>query len=145
MNQEFKYSILQYKHSELLGEAINIALLVYFPSSKKIEFITGNAQRIKNIYPEFNLPFFETVLKKITHKVQSLKEQLSLQNIAINDFDEFLHQNVLAEDATVLQFTRSNTVAQRNEFAEQLIDTYADLFLPDRKKNPKSKPKHQLT
>src|SRR5258708_23634075 len=118
MNKEFKYSILQYKHSELLGEAINIALLVYPPSEKKIEFVIGNIQRIKSIYPEFNIPFLEKILKKIDYKIQSFKNQLSSQNISVTDLDEFLHQNVLAEDATVLQFTRSNTVALKNEFTE---------------------------
>ena len=58
MNTQFEYSVLQYKHSPSLGEAINIGLLFSFPRENKIHFVIGNTNRLKCVYPNFDTSIF---------------------------------------------------------------------------------------
>jgi hypothetical protein len=129
MKKEFKYSILQYKHSQLLKEAVNVGLLLYFPTEQRIEFVLGNAARIKTLYPDFNLAFFHKVIKNIENRIDKLKSQP--QNV--NNLDEFIHQRILSVDATVLQFTKAESSVLPDLSTDGLIENFADLFLPDRK------------
>jgi hypothetical protein len=129
MKKYFKYSVLQYKHSQLLKEAVNVALLIYFPAEKQIEFVLGNVNRIKALYPEFSASFFQKFIKIIESRVEILQSK-SLDEIS--DFDDFIHRNILADDATVLQFTKTANATISNLSFENIVEDYANLFLPDR-------------
>ena len=51
-NETFTYSLLQYHHSQLLGEVINIDLIVYFPDSSRLEFVyPEKLLRLRYAYP----------------------------------------------------------------------------------------------
>ena len=44
------YSVLQYKHSEFTGEAVNIGVLLFWPETNSIYFdYSKNLSRIKNL------------------------------------------------------------------------------------------------
>jgi len=129
MKKEIKYSVLQYQHSQLLNEAVNVALLVYFPADKHIEFVLGNVNRIKALYPEFSPSFFQKFIKIIQSRVEFLQAKIPNE---ISSFDDFIHRNILATDATVLQFSKTSSAAIANLSIESIVENYANLFLPDR-------------
>lgn len=129
MKKGIKYSVLQYRHSQLLKEAVNVALLIYFPAEGRIEFVLGNVNRIKLLYPEFSASFFQKFIKIIQTRVELLRNDVSGE---IASFDDFIHRNILADDATVLQFTKSATSLISNLSFEKIVEDYANLFLPDR-------------
>ena len=129
MKAEIKYSILQYRHSQLLKEAVNVGLLVYSSAAGRFEFIIGNLDRLKGLYPEFNPSFFQKFIKIIQSRVGSTQLHLVTENL---NFDEFIHRNILANDATVLQFTKGVTASLTKISFEQAVEDYADIFLPDR-------------
>jgi len=129
MKKYFKYSVLQYKHSQLLKEAVNVALLIYFPAEKQIAFVLGNVSRIKALYPEFSASFFQKFIKIIESRVEALQAQSDYE---ISDFDDFIHRNILADDATVLQFTKTANATISNLSLANIVEDYANLFLPDR-------------
>jgi len=129
MKKEIKYSVLQYKHSQLLNEAVNVALLVYFPADERIEFVLGNVNRIKALYPEFSPSFFQKFIKIIQSRVELLQAKTANE---ISSFDDFIHRNILASDATVLQFSKTSSAAIANLSFENIVEDYANLFLPDR-------------
>ena len=62
MNKVLTYSILQYKHSLLLGEAINIGVLFYFPEENHLEFAYGTSTRARAIYEDFDTTLFNSLI-----------------------------------------------------------------------------------
>lgn len=139
MKKEIKYSVLQYKHSQFLKETVNVALLVYFPEDEKIEFVLGNINRIKALYPEFNPSFFQKFIKIIQSRVELVRHTLSVNTA---NFDDFIHRNILATDATILQFTKAATAAISNLSFESIVEDYANLFLPDRNADKDLRTRH---
>jgi hypothetical protein len=129
MKREIKYSVLQYKHSQLLNEAVNVALLVYFPAEERIAFVLGNVNRIKALYPEFSPSFFQKFIKIIQVRVELLQAKPGNE---VSNFDDFIHRNILANDATVLQFTKAAAAIIANRPFDSIVEDYANLFLPDR-------------
>jgi hypothetical protein len=126
----FQYSILQYKHSIVLGEAINIGIVFHFPTSHQLHFIYGNNQRVRAIYPDFDGGLFNFLLKNIDKRLKFLQESLFKETIASVEFSQILKTSLLPEDATVLQFTAPasglNSFGDNNKLAEE----FAKFLLP---------------
>ncbi len=129
MNKQFTYSVLQYKHNLILGEALNVGILFYFPLENKFEFIKGDGYRVKSVYPDFDNSVFNTYLKTITNKV---KHHIDLFNEHIDkgDFSRYIHQHILAEDASGLIFKEPVTIKTNYDFYQNIIEDYSKLLLP---------------
>lgn len=129
MNNQFTYSVLQYKHDLILGEALNVGILFYFPYLNKFEFVKGDGYRAKAIYPDFDNSIFNSYLKSITEKV---KKDVDAFNASINrnDFSKYIHQHILAEDAAGLIFKEPVTINIGNGNINQIVNQYSKLLLP---------------
>ena len=129
MNNYFTYSVLQYKHSLVLGEVLNVGILFYFPDESRFEFVKGDGYRAKAIYPDFDNSLFNGYIRNITDKV---KHHVDLFNLQSNktDLTKYIHQHILAEDAAGLVF--SNPVQVKNVIGaiEKVIKQYSGLLLP---------------
>jgi hypothetical protein len=136
MNNSFTYSVLQYRHSLVLGEAINVGILFEFPSSEKLEFVSGNAQRLKAIYPDFDPTVYNYLIKSIERKLKEEGETLFHHHNFKTDFKRYLHSAILPEDATVLQFQDPVSVlADKGETYEvrsigDTVEVFSNLLLP---------------
>ena len=62
MKNVFAYSILQYRHSLALGEALNVGIVFAFPEFKKYTFKYAHSHRLRLIYPGFTIRFYTTPL-----------------------------------------------------------------------------------
>lgn len=129
MNNQFTYSVLQYKHNLILGEALNVGILFYFQSENKFEFVKGDGYRAKAIYSNFDNSVFNTYLKTIINKV---KNHVDLFNDRIDksDFSKYIHQHILAEDAAGLIFKEPVIVKTNSNDINQLVEEYSKLLLP---------------
>lgn len=129
MNNFFTYSILQYKHSLILGESLNVGILFYFQNEERFEFVKGDGYRAKSIYPDFDNTIFNNYIKIIQDKVKKHID-LFTQSSDKNAFAKYIHQFILAEDAAGLIF--SDPVVVKNIFpnTQKAIDEYAKLLLP---------------
>lgn len=129
MNKQFTYSVLQYKHSLILGESLNVGILFYFPIENRFEFVKGDGTRAKSIYPDFDNSTFNAYIKSITLKV---KEHVDIFNELENkiDFSKYIHQNILAIDAAGLVFNESVTTSTEITDSKKIIDEYSRLLLP---------------
>lgn len=129
MNKQFTYSVLQYKHSLILGESLNVGILFYFPIENRFEFVKGDGTRAKSIYPDFDNSTFNAYIKVITLKV---KEHVDIFNELENkiDFSKYIHQNILAIDAAGLVFNESITTSTEIIDSKKIIDEYSRLLLP---------------
>lgn len=133
MNKHFSYSILQYKHSISLGEILNVGILFHFPESNlgngKLYFVYGNGHRAKSIYPNFNNSLFNVFLKTINNKIISANNLFQDESLK-NGLRDFIHKNILAEDASALQFSEPNIVTNVFNTNEIAIKTFSEKLLP---------------
>ncbi len=141
MNKYLTYSILQYKHSLVLGEILNVGILFYFHDTNKFEFAVGDATRLKAIYPHFDNSLFNGYIKTIENKLNS-NTKLFSGYPSINSFGDYLHKNILAIDAAGYVFAEPQQV--RNIFADNrtVVNEYAKLLLPGINVNKPHKIKH---
>lgn len=128
MIKTFTYTILQYKHSLLLNETINVGILFEFHEDGIVRFVEGNLARVKSIYNNFDTPTTNRVLKNIQARaVEISKENNSLFRI-FNAED--LHKNLLREDDSSIQFSKPKTATYPFDNVDKIIEQYCRLFLP---------------
>lgn len=83
------YSILQYKYSPILNEAVNIGVLFYFPDEeKKLYFIDSGTSRVKALYGDINKKYFNAILRLIKTNVNDKIINEAASNIS--DFEYFI-------------------------------------------------------
>ena len=136
MTTPFTYSVLQYKHSLVLGEAINVAILFQFQAEEKVEFVAGNAHRLKAIYPDFDQTVYNYLIKSIERKLRDESSSLFRSVNINNDFKKYISGAILPEDSTVLQFQEPVNVlggkadGNTEEQIEKIVDEFSKLLLP---------------
>ncbi|MBS1601933.1 MAG: DUF3037 domain-containing protein [Bacteroidetes bacterium] len=136
MTAPFAYSVLQYKHSLVLGEAINVAVLFQFPAAERVEFVAGTSYRLKAIYPDFDPVAYNYYIRSIETKLKNESDSLFRQFNFKTDLKKFINSSILAEDATVLQFQEPVNVLGRNsknsegDEIESVVEEFARLLLP---------------
>jgi hypothetical protein len=131
MNKQLIYSILQYKHSPVLGEAINVGVLYYFPNEeRKLYFYITDATRIKPIYKDFDSRYFNSILKLIKNNVAKYSGDLYAEKQLNDNLKDFIHFYLLKNDDTALQFSDLNSVINVYSKPEQAIEEYTKLLLP---------------
>lgn len=130
MSKTFTYSILQYKHSVVLGEAINVGILFQFPEEEKIEFVSGNSSRLKAIYPDFDQTVYNYLIRVIEQKLIDINGSLFSGAVSKTDFKNFINSSILPEDATVLQFKPPSTAINSEGDLTILVDQFSKLLLP---------------
>lgn len=134
MAKTFKYSILQYVHSELLGERINIGLIVFFPfDNNHTAFVfPEHLKRLKSVYPDLNEKkikyFLETINDKINNKDKL--ERLHSTNFNIDDdFFRFIDTEILKIDDSALQFSSLYESLLYTDNKQQIVnDLYLEFF-----------------
>lgn len=128
MGIPFTYSVLQYRHSLLLGEALNAAVLFHFPAADRFEFVSGDARRVKAIYPDFDQAVYDHLIKSIESKCKEGARPAD-ENTNLRRFIS----GVLPEDSTVLQFQEPTSVAGRENNrldVDKTVAEFSGLLLP---------------
>jgi len=128
LKKTFSYSILQYKHSLLLNEAINVGILFAFREDEFLHFESGNLSRIKLIYPNFDTSLVNKILKNIESK--SKIETRGLLNIFYTaKTEEDFQRALLREDDSALQFTQPKNLSYPFDDTQKIIEQFTDLLL----------------
>lgn len=138
MNSIF-YSILQYKHSIVAGEILNVGILFSFPKKNEIKFVSGNLKRIKVLYPDFdtNLPVkINTSIKNKIIKLDSEAGDLFTKKVIYTanteyTLSEYIKKYILLEDSTSLQFSEPFAAVDVFNNTQQTIDEYSRILLPE--------------
>ena len=107
MNQgTFSFVLLQYHHSQILGEVLNIGLFAYFPEHHQLKFLyPEKLVRLKCAYPDAQ----EKTLKSYLKHFETRAGELCSIPERFTHFDsnesllEFLHAEFLPSDSTALQ------------------------------------------
>lgn len=109
MSNNYIYSVLQYKHSEFTGEAVNVGVLLFWPETKSIYFnYSKNLSRIKNLYSNFSEKIILEYLKIIENKCQkhNKAELLFYGNDLYLEFDTYINENIYIKNSNSLQFSK---------------------------------------
>lgn len=136
MTIPFTYSVLQYKHSLALGEAINVAILFQFPTEENLQFVAGNSHRVKAIYPDFDPTVYNYFIKSIEAKLKEESSSLFRHSNIKQEFKKYINAAILPEDATVLQFQDPvnihgwKTTDPNGEGIEKIVEEFSKLLLP---------------
>ncbi len=128
MNSKIFYSILKYKHGLLLGEALNVGLLFYFPLVRRFHFELGNQKRISAIYPSADSSLIKEYLNKIERKIEKLQGQFN-EIVDSNSLDQFVSKNILFNDVSGISFDTSESFNSTFEKENRIIKELSGLFL----------------
>src|SRR5438034_1829686 len=131
MTKYLLYSVLQYKHSLVLGESLNIGIIFSFPDDNTIFFVTGNQQRVKNVYPNFDSSIYNSISKSISNKLASYSkknntlftDEKSVFVITTKEsLKEYITKFVWIDDSTSLQFSETFTAVNSFETPQKAVE-----------------------
>jgi len=133
MNKVFKYSLLQYVHSELLGERINVGLLVFFPFAENstVFIYPDNLKRLKSVYPDLQDKKVTTYLATIKSNLKPVSEyRLYPSDFNINtDFSRFIDNEILKIDDSAFQFSKLyESLLYTNDVSAIIESLYNEYF-----------------
>lgn len=131
----FQYALLQYHHSQLLGEVLNIGLVAYFPEHKRLEFIFPEKLiRLRYAYPEVPEKTIKSYFRYFQERIATLNKSPNIfydKNME-NGLQQFLEREFLAPDASSLQFGNyRNSVLYTpdiQKISDQLHNLYFSVF-----------------
>lgn len=108
-NNSYIYSVLQYKHSEYTGEAVNIGVLLFWPETNQFIFdYSKNLSRIKHLYLNFSDKIIIEYLRIIDSRCQKLNKSdfLFLEDDLAGEFSEFINDYIFGKSSNALQFSK---------------------------------------
>ena len=77
MENKYIYSLLKYKHSPLLGESLNLGLLVYFTNENRLHFLySKNLSRVKSVYSNIPEKIIRNYLREIGNRIELLNKKI---------------------------------------------------------------------
>lgn len=131
----FTYSLLKYRHSQVLGEVLNIGLLVYFPLNNQLRFIYPEKLiRLRFAYPNVPVKTIKSYFRYFEQHTSELNEVPDLfHTYNLKDsFENFIRNEFLPSDSSVLQFDQpKNSVLYTTDIdyiCNQLYNLYFSVF-----------------
>ncbi len=137
IDTKYTYSILKYQHSALLGESLNIGVIIFFPTEDKIIFkYSKNLTRIKAVYDVVSERTIKHYLSQIENSVRELttNEFNFFDKDKFEYFDLFIDKFILPRDGSVLQFSKSKQSFNNNGI-EYTTNYLANRFLLEKEKS----------
>ena len=131
MNTTYKYSILQYVHSQILGETLNVGVLFIFPDHGKIEFYFPRTfNRIRHLYNSFEEWQLKSHLTGLKNKVNRIDHEINTQfDFSSEGLSRLVATDILTPDATALQFSNIYTgITDEIPLEEIVKNQYSVLF-----------------
>lgn len=130
----FTYGLLQYHHSQLLGEVFNIGLIACFPESRRLEFLRPEKLlRLKYAYA--SIP--EKTIKAYFKYFQARVDELNSQTEVFSSYDlnkslqTFLENEFLQADSSALQFGNYRTSVLYTNNIEHILNQLYNLYFSE--------------
>jgi hypothetical protein len=146
----FSYTVLQYIHSNILEERVNLGILFYFP--KQVSPFTfvfpKNVDRIKYLYPAVNVKKIRLYLESISDTVRSINESFNT-SLFHQEFElsKFIDSEILKNDDSALWFsTLHNSILYADDPRIIVNEIFAEYFPAyGHKENSNSITEHQIS
>lgn len=132
----YHHALLQYRHSQTLGEVMNIGLIAYFPSQKQLTFLhPENLNRLRCAYhviPEKTILGYFSAFSERVEEFNANTGLFPENNINASSFREFVEKELLPADSSALQLGLYRTsVLYTNDIEHikrQLYNQYLSVF-----------------
>lgn len=127
----FTYSLLQYRHSQLLGEVLNIGLIAYFPDAGRLEFLyPEKLLRLRYAYPSVPEKTIKAYFKYFQERVDELNQQKDIfsEYDLNNSLKVFLETEFLQSDSSALQFGNYRTSVLYSSKIELILNQLYNLY-----------------
>ncbi|MGN6640062.1 MAG: DUF3037 domain-containing protein [Mucilaginibacter sp.] len=131
----FSFALLQYHHSQILGEILNIGLIAYFPDQKETRFIYPEKLiRLRFAYPDIPEKTIKNYFKFFNDRVCQLNSQPEFfTSIDLeHSLETFLNNELIGSDSSSLQFGKiKKSVLYTNNIdaiTNQLYNLYFSVF-----------------
>jgi len=135
MNNSYTYSLLQYRHSQLLEEVLNVGIIVFYPTEQKLFFLfPDRLARLRFAYPNVPEKIIRSYCKAFESRAKEIssKPEFFANHDLINSFDRFLNDEFLPDDSSSLQFSAPKLgLNEQNSFQiinNQLYNFYFTVF-----------------
>ena len=119
-NNSFKYCILQYMHSQILCEVVNIGIFFQFPNGDMFFKHPKGFERVKGLYEDFDEEQLKRNLEALESKINGII------NRSVNRKD-FKIADIIKKDATVLQLSDVHTALIYDE-PTKIMNGYYNLY-----------------
>jgi hypothetical protein len=128
MSNTFAYIILQYCHSILTREAINVGVLFKFSNENEIRISLKETDMLHLLYREFDKKTFDLALEFISDGITKYNLEQSETNFKLDqNFTEFIRNKLKWQDS-LLQFTDPFISVAIND-NQSTIDYYTKMLL----------------
>lgn len=144
----YSYSLLKYRHSQILGELLNVGLLVFFHQNQSLHFIYPDKLiRLKFAYPNVQDKTIKSYFKSFELRLDELNKnpEIFAKHNLQDSLSKFIEEELLPSDSSALQFseTKKGIVfnPDNNVVLNQLYNLYFSVFEHDSntiKKNDES-------
>ncbi|TCD28582.1 DUF3037 domain-containing protein [Pedobacter psychrodurus] len=105
MNNTFAYIILQYCHSILTREAINVGILFKFSNENGVRFYLKEKHKLDLIYQEFDKTAFDLALGNISQGIIDYNQEIKESEVKLDqNFTEVIRNKLKWQDS-LLQFS----------------------------------------
>jgi hypothetical protein len=127
----YQYSLLQYIHSQVLGEVLNLGVLLIFAEQGRVEFIyPENLQRLTLAYPTAPDRIIKGYLLGIEKKVASINNNPSFfADYQSNKADKFINDELLVADSSALQFSEVKSIPLYQKEMAQIKQDFKNRYL----------------
>jgi|GEM_PF-1032224 len=131
----FSFALLQYHHSQILGEILNIGIVAYFPDHKVLKFIYPEKLiRLRFAYPDVPEKTIKNYFKFFENRVSELNSQQEIFSDYTLDvsLDTFLNSEFISPDSSSLQFGKTKKsvlyTTDIDTIQNQLYNLYFSVF-----------------
>lgn len=111
--QSYTFSVLQYRHSQALGEVLNVGVLLYVKETRQFRFLyPERIVRLKFAYPDIAERTIKAFLRSFDARAKQFTvkpELFAAYELEYQSLDNFIHREFLQEDASALQFSPSKS------------------------------------
>jgi len=129
MNKYFTYSILNYVHSPLLEEKVNVGILFHFPNGDIVFKHPKIFKRVSGLYDDFADWQLKANLTALQDKVNILISK-KIDLFGNGELENIISEEILRTDATVLKFSEpKKTALYSNNYKDIVQDFYNLYFL----------------
>ena len=133
MKRLYKFCLLQYHHSFVLGEVVNLGILIFFPKEKRIEFFKPeNLDRLIHFYKDFPE---KTILKYYSYFNEKTKElnsnfEMLKKYEADTTLEKLTSEEFLATDSSIIRFGKFSGSILYSMNYELILDNLSITYFP---------------
>lgn len=127
----FTYALLQYHHSQILGEVLNIGLVAFFPAEQKLVFIyPEKLLRLRFAYPNLPERTIKSYFKYFEERVSDLNQHHNIfsSNHLEYSLERLLNEEFIAPDSSSLQFGNFKTAVLYTNDTRKIVDQLYNLY-----------------